>query len=198
MILPSPYFELTTNLLLDILQTPNWWRRLFWGSEALPRVSLCPNQNLVGTASWFFEMTQKVAPLMSHYFFFHKCLIPIDQAKVKEENIWWTSLSLFWYDEDIWKQRILSDVCWGWLKNVSRDTGHGYWWRFKSLRYFVFNSFKWVHKSTICRMLESELRKQISSTNEKAGAVASDQSEAGIYFACSPLWSQCLPIWIAT
>ena len=57
---------LSPGLTLDIPGLANWWKRFFGGSEALPRISWWPIQNLVGAASWFFEKTQKVAPLL-HY-----------------------------------------------------------------------------------------------------------------------------------
>ena len=88
MMLPPPSFGLATNWLLEVLWTPqkraavnlpiqkhhilslgltfdipwlaNWRQQFFGRSKALPRLGA----NLVGAASWFFEMTQIVAPLV--------------------------------------------------------------------------------------------------------------------------------------
>jgi len=90
MMLPPPSFELATNWLLEVLWTPqklpllicqiqkccilslgltfdipglaNRWQRFLGGSEALLRVSWWPIKNLVGAASWLFEMTKKLYP----------------------------------------------------------------------------------------------------------------------------------------
>ena len=83
---PPQSFVLATNWLLDGFQTPskngrcqfanlllicqfevfglaNWWYPFLGGSEVHKRVSW-PIQNLVGVSLLFFEMIQKVAPLM--------------------------------------------------------------------------------------------------------------------------------------